>query len=143
MQSLVRDKIQLEKTLTQTTETLNRSESLLNVTTKKLEETELNLEQKQFTITELEKKIVALEASRGEDVEKLNQERDSLARMLDQEIKSREALLKEKQELVDRLENTNSMLVVATNSKDLAVAEIRALIEQQDGLRYDVMIRMK
>jgi len=138
LQSLVRDKIQLEKTLTQTTETLNRSESLLNVTTKKLEETELNLEQKQFTITELEKKIVALEASRGEDVEKLNQERDSLARMLDQEIKSREALLKEKQELVDRLENTNSMLVVATNSKDLAVAEIRALIEQQDGLRKEI-----
>ena len=84
-----------------------------------------------------------MEASRGEDVEKLNQERDSLARMLDQEIKSREALLKEKQELVDRLENTNSMLVVATNSKDLAVAEIRALIEQQDGLRYDVMFRMR
>ena len=95
----------------------------------------MSLEQKKVNITELEKKIVALEASRGQGVEKLSQERDSLARMLDLEIKSREALLKEKQELVERLENTNSMLVVATNSKDLAVSEIRALIEQQDGLR--------
>jgi len=138
LQSLLRDKIQLEQTLSQTTETLNRSESLLNVTTKKLEETEMSLEQKKVNITELEKKIVALEASRGQDVEKLSQERDSLARMLDLEIKSREALLKEKQELVERLENTNSMLVVATNSKDLAVSEIRALIEQQDGLRKEL-----
>ena len=37
---LVRDKIQLEQTLTQTTETLNRSESLLKVTTDKLENVE-------------------------------------------------------------------------------------------------------
>merc|ERR1712098_809605 len=102
------------------------------------EETEMSLEEKQVNITELEKKIVAMEASRGQDVEKLSQERDSLARMLDQEIKSREALLKEKQELMERLENTNSMLVVATNSKDLAVSEIRALIEQQDGLRKEL-----
>jgi len=138
---LVRDKIQLEQTLTQTTETLNRSESLLKATTDKLENVETSLNEKIATIDELKTKIEAFEAkceSYNSDVELIKKERDSLASMLDQEIQARESLLKEKQELVSRLEDTSAMLNAAANSKDLAVAEIRSQIEQQDRLRLEM-----
>ena len=84
---LVRDKIQLEQTLTQTTETLNRSESLLKATTDKLENVETSLNEKIATIDELKTKIEAFEAkceSYNSDVELIKKERDSLASMLDQ-----------------------------------------------------------
>ena len=141
LQTLIRDKLQLEQTLTQTTETLTRSESLLDTTTEKLNNVEANLEQKITTIAELEGKVAALETKCGgfnSDIGTLVQERDSLANMLDQEIKSREKLLKEKQDLMGKLENSTEMLAAATHSKEIAVAEIRAQIEQQDKLRKEL-----
>ena len=139
--AIIRDKIQLEQTLTQTTETLNRSESLLNTTTMKLEEVEKSLQEKMDMISELEVKLGNSESKNvaiRSDVEVLTKERDSLASMLDQEFAAREGLLKEKQELVDRLEDTSAMLAAAANSKDLAVAEIRSQIEAQDKLRVEL-----
>ena len=136
-----REKVLLEQTLSQTTETLNRSESLLNTTTEKLTSVEETLNEKVAKIIELESKIEIVEAkciSFNSDVEILTQERDKLAGMLDLEIKARESLLKEKQELIDRLEDTNALLTATANSKDLAVTEIRSQIEQQDKLRAEL-----
>merc|ERR1719471_1946462 len=46
--------------------------------------------------------------------------------------------MNEKMELMERLEDTTNMLNAATNSKDMAVAEIRSQIEQQDKLRQEL-----
>lgn len=141
LSSLTRDKIQLEQTLTQTTETLTRSESLLDTTTEKLMSVEKSLKEKVDIITELEVKLGSIELKNvavTEDVRIVTKERDSLAAMLEQEIAARENLLKEKQELVNRLEDTNNMLAAAATSKDLAVAEIRAQIEAQDRMRVEL-----
>ena len=118
-----------------------RSESLLNTTTEKLVEVEKSLKEKVDLIAELEAKLGNSElknAAVSEDIKLLTRERDSLSSMLEQEIVARENLLKEKQELVNRLEDTSAMLAAAATSKDLAVAEIRAQIEAQDRLRVEL-----
>merc|ERR1719438_523930 len=141
LSTLIRDKIQLEQTLTQTMETLARSESILATTTEKLISVEKSLEEKIDLITELEVKLGSSEMKNvdiTEDVKIVAKERDSLAGMLEQEIAARGNLLKEKQELVNRLEDTTAMLAAAATSKDLAVAEIRAQIEAQDRLRVEL-----
>ena len=82
---------------------------MLEVTKTKLAEAEKALEAK---TTEL----IRLEAHLAETRE----ERDSL----EQELKAREGLLKEKATLLARLEDGEAMLAAAVKSKDLAVAEI-------------------
>ena len=118
-----------------------RSESLLDTTTEKLMSVEKSLKEKVDLIAELEAKLGNSElknVSVNEDIKLLTKERDSLASMLDQEIAARENLLKEKQDLVNRLEDTSAMLAAAATSKDLAVTEIRAQIEAQDRLRVEL-----
>ena len=102
---------------------------------------EKSLKEKVDLIAELEAKLGNSELKNvavNEDIKLLTKERDSLASMLDQEIAARENLLKEKQELVNRLEDTSAMLAAAATSKDLAVTEIRAQIEAQDRLRVEL-----
>ena len=102
---------------------------------------DISLKVKADLIAELEAKLCNSElrnAAVTEDFKLLTKERDSLATMLEQEIAARENLLKEKQELMNRLEDTNAMLAAAATSKDLAVAEIRAQIEAQDRLRVEL-----
>ena len=118
-----------------------RSESLLNTTTEKLGEVDISLKVKADLIAELEAKLSNSElknAAVTEDLKLLTKERDSLATMLEQEYAARENILKEKQELINRLEDTNAMLAATATSKDLAVAEIRAQIEAQDRLRVEL-----
>ena len=141
LETLVRDKLELEKTLTQTTETLASTERVLKTTSDQLESVEKMLEEKKTVIDELKSSLESYEVKVGgysSDVQLLTQERDSLAAMLDQEIKARENLMNEKMELMERLEDTTNMLNAATNSKDMAVAEIRSQIEQQDKLRQEL-----
>ena len=102
---------------------------------------EKSLKEKVDIITELEVKLGSIELKNvavTEDVRIVTKERDILAAMLEQEIAARENLLKEKQELVNRLEDTHNMLAAAATSKDLAVAEIRAQIEAQDRMRVEL-----
>ena len=68
----------------------------------------------------------------------LREERDKLASMLEVEIKGREQLMKEKQELVERLEDVSNMLNAAAKSKDLAIGEIRTQVELRDKLRQEL-----
>merc|ERR1719208_136682 len=55
--------------------------------------------------------------------------------MLATEQSARETLLKEKASLLCRLEDSEAMVAAAVRSKDLAVAEIRTQVAQQDELR--------
>eukprot|EP00092_Neocalanus_flemingeri_P001333 GFUD01001424.1.p1 GENE.GFUD01001424.1~~GFUD01001424.1.p1 ORF type:complete len:785 (-),score=233.53 GFUD01001424.1:792-3146(-) len=141
LQTLVGEKLQLEQTLTQTTETLGQAERVLNTTTTRLEEVERALHVKTDEVANLEANLASSETKCGSMAAELGvvaEERERLANMLDQEIKAREMLLKEKMELVDRLEDTNNMLNAAAKSKDLAIEEIRAQIQQQDKLRQEL-----
>jgi len=141
LQTLVGEKLQLEQTLTQTTETLGQAERVLNTTSTRLEEVERALNVKTDEVTNIEANLASSETKCGSMAAELGvvtEERERLANMLDQEIKAREVLLKEKKELVDRLEDTSNMLNAAAKSKDLAIEEIRAQIQQQDKLRQEL-----
>jgi len=141
IKTLIGDKLQLEETLTQTSETLSKTESVLSTSTRQLKEVEKALEQKSGQVISLQQELEKTENKCGglvADVGQLSEERDKLAAMLEVEIKGREALMAEKQELVDRLEDVSNMLNAAAKSKDLAIGEIRTQIEQQDKLRQEM-----
>ena len=141
LKQLVGDKVQLEETLTQTSETLSKTESVLSASTHQLKEVEKALELKIAQVVGLQQDLEKSDSKCGaltSDVGHLREERDKLAAMLEVEIKSRELLMTEKQELVDRLEDVSNMLNAAAKSKDLAVGEIRTQIQQQDKLRQEI-----
>ena len=64
--------------------------------------------------------------------------RDKLDSMLEVQIKGREQLMKDKQELAERLENVTNMLNAAEKSKDLAIGEIQNHIERRGKLRQEL-----
>jgi len=141
LQTLVREKLQLEQTLTQTTETLGHSERVLNTTTARLAEVEKALNITKEELMTIKAELAVSDAKCGSTSSELGvvtEERERLANMLDQEINAREGLMKEKMELIDRLEDTSNMLNAAAKSKDLAIEEIRAQIQQQDKLRQEL-----
>ena len=141
LQNLVKEKLQLEKTLTQTTETLGQTERVLSTTTTRLEVVEKALNVKSEEVAQLEADLTASQTKCGGMTAKLGveiEEREHLAKMLDQEIKARELLLTEKKALVDRIEDTSNMLNATAKSKELAIEEIRTQIQQQDKLRQEL-----
>jgi hypothetical protein len=143
LQKLVGEKLQLEQTLNQTTETLGQTERVLNTTTTRLDVVERALNIKTEEVTRLEADLAASQTKCGGMTTELSvviEERELLAKMLDQEIKARELLLTEKKELADRMDDTSYMLNAAAKSKELAIEEIRAQIKQQDKLRQELAV---
>ena len=141
LRTLIADKLQLEETLTQTSETLAKTESVLEATTDKLKEVERALESKSGQVGSLQQEMERTDSRCMEllaDFGVLREERDKLTAMLEVEIKGREQLMVEKQELVERLEDVSNMLNAAAKSKDLAIGEIRTQIEQRDKLRQEL-----
>merc|ERR1719237_777254 len=78
--------------------------------------------------------VARLEAKLQESTEG-KEDREGLVAMLATEQSARETLLKEKGSLLSRLEDSEAMVAAAVRSKDLAVAEIRTQVAQQDELR--------
>merc|ERR1719237_1876635 len=78
--------------------------------------------------------VARLEAKLQEATEG-KEDREGLVAMLATEQSGRETLLKEKGSLLSRLEDSEAMVAAAVRSKDLAVAEIRTQVAQQDELR--------
>lgn len=141
LKTLIADKLQLGETLTQTSETLAKTESVLEATTDQLKEVEKALELKVAQVASLQQELEKTDNKSRDllaDVGVLKEERDKLASMLEVEIKGREQLMKEKQELVEKLEDVSNMLNAAAKSKDLAIGEIRTQIEQRDKLRQEL-----
>ena len=142
LKTLIADKLQLGETLTQTSETLAKTESVLEATTDQLKEVEKALELKVAQVASLQQELEKTDNKSRDllaDVGVLKEERDKLASMLEVEIKGREQLMKEKQELVEKLEDVSNMLNAAAESKDLAIKEIRTQIEQRDKLRLELV----
>jgi len=140
-QKVIAEKLQLDQTLKQTNDTLEQTERVLNTTSTTLETVEKNLEIKTDEVRKLEDEIAKVQAKADSfeaDKKILSEEKEKMAKMLDLEIKARELLLKEKQELVDKLDDTSNMLNAAAKSKELAIQEIRNQIEQQDQLRQEL-----
>ena len=143
LQKLVGGKLQLEQTLNQTTETLGQTERVLNTTSTRLDVVERALNIKTEEVTKLEADLAASQTKCGcmnTELSVVIEERERLAKMLDQEIQARELLLTEKKELVDRMDDTSNMLNAAAKSKELAIEEIRAQIKQQDKLRQELAV---
>jgi len=124
---LVAARSELKQTLRATEETLGRTEAVLEATTFRLQTAEAALAVKDQEVVRLEAKLK--EAVDGKE------DRDGLAAMLATEQSARETLLKEKASLLCRLEDSEAMVAAAVRSKDLAVAEIRTQVAQQDELR--------
>jgi len=143
LQKLVAEKLQLEQTLTQTTETLGQTDRVLQATTARLEGVEKTLKVKMEEVSKLEMDFASIQSKCvgiSAQNKALIDEKENLAKMLDQEIQARESLLTEKKELVDRMDDLSNMLNAAAKSKELAVEEIRAQIQQQDKLRQDLAV---
>ena len=135
---LVGEKLQLEQTLLQSTETLEQSERVLSTTTSQLETVKKTLELKTEELSSVQCELKACQskcAILSNELKASKEEKDKLAQMLELEIKARENLLSEKQDLVDRMDDTSNMLNAAARSKELAIQEIRTQIEMQDELR--------
>jgi len=143
LQNLVGEKLQLEQTLTQTTETLGQTERVLTATTTRLEAVEKTLNDKTREIIKLEEVLTASHTKYGgmsAEHGVLIEEKERLAKMLNLEIEAREMLLNDKKELVDRMDDMSNMLNAAAKSKELAIEEIRAQIQQQDKLRKELAV---
>merc|ERR1719222_994596 len=93
----------------------------------RLHEAEAALAAKDGEVARLEAKLQ--ESTEGKE------DRECLVAMLATEQSGRETLLKEKGSLLSRLEDSEAMVAAAVRSKDLAVAEIRTQVAQQDELR--------
>merc|ERR1719318_986018 len=74
----------------------------------------------------------------SEDNRKLSKEKEEMSRILETELERMATILGEKAEQVDKLEEFSSQIKDANKDRDLAVEELRALIQQQDTLRKEL-----
>jgi len=68
----------------------------------------------------------------------LSREKEEMSRILETEMEKRAKVLEEKAELVDKLEYFSLQIKEANRDRDMAVNELRALIQQQDTLRKEL-----
>lgn len=148
--TLIGEKLVLEQSLHRANEGRHMAESEIQTLSEKIAEIQDVLAARNCELARCEEARDAAEQQAAQlraeldqaerEMDQLRTERASINAMLDTELTRRESCLAENQHLLARLEDSTAMLQASQKSKEMAVQEIRGLVQTQDALRRELQV---